>query len=44
MQVNGKEWRPLFENLPVNRRLYPCMMAVNKGQLLFQLLDAVMLD
>jgi hypothetical protein len=38
-KVNKAHRVQIFQNLPRNRRLYPCMMAINKGQLVFEILD-----
>lgn len=43
-QINGGASQRVFEGLPTQRRLYPCVMANNKGQLIFELLDAEMLS
>jgi hypothetical protein len=42
-QVNDGPRVKVFQGLPTQQRLYPCMMAVNKGQLEFELLNAALL-
>lgn len=42
-EVNGGERRRVFRDLPTQQRLYPCLMALNKGQLVFELLEAAMM-
>jgi hypothetical protein len=37
--VNEANWIKIFKGLPQRRRLYPCMMAINKGQLIFEIVD-----
>jgi predicted DCC family thiol-disulfide oxidoreductase YuxK len=38
--VNNTRRQHLFKNLPTDRALYPCIMAVNTGQAHFEILDA----